>query len=161
MIAVQLAGAASSAGVGCGPPLRPGIPSATAPSSPRTVSSICAARYGQDRRNLWFLLLRADGGMTGVLSRIDDVPEAPERRILRNVIDLCKRSLRDIDRGGSVSFLLTRPGWAMPHATDMDWAAQLAAEARARRLTVRPTFLAAANGVVILRPSNAINDAAA
>lgn len=64
-----------------------------------------------------------------------------------------KRLLRDIDRGGSAAFCLTRRGWAMPHPGDQEWAAALAAEAQTRRLDLHPSFLAAAEGVVILRPA--------
>lgn len=109
--------------------------------------------YGQDRRNLWFLLLHADGRCTPVVTRVDDVPEHPERVMVRNLTDLCKRLLRDIDRGGSAAICLTRKGWAMPHPGDLAWAEALAAEAPKRRLDLHTSFLATDEGVVVLRPA--------
>jgi hypothetical protein len=117
--------------------------------------------YGQDRRNLWFLLLHADGRPTPFISRVDDVPEHPDRIMVRNLIDMFKRVLPEFDPGGSAAVLLTRKGWAVPHGSDLAWAADLAAEARRRRLSLHPSFLATDEDVVILRPADSVSEAAA
>jgi hypothetical protein len=118
-------------------------------------------RTGQDARNLWFLLLHADGRVTGVISRVEDVPQAASSTTIRNLVTICKGVLEDVDSDGSVAFLLTRPGWSQPHVADLDWGERLEAEARRHGLSVRPTFLATDESVVRLHRAEAIPDAAA
>ncbi|HUG86346.1 MAG TPA: hypothetical protein VMM13_17400 [Euzebya sp.] len=89
------------------------------------------------------------------------MPEHPERVTVRNLIDVFKRLLREIDRDGSAAVLLARKGWALPHPGDLAWAAELAAEARKRRLNLQPSFLATDEDVVILRPADPASGAVA
>jgi hypothetical protein len=101
--------------------------------------------HGQSRRNLWFQVLDADDRVTGVISRVDDVPEDPDGELVRNLLvvlaDVC-------GPGESAAVCLTRPGWAEWHDGDLAWAAQLAAAAARRSIRLRPTFLAGSDGVI-------------
>lgn len=103
-------------------------------------------------RSLWITFLDSDGHLHPTLQQVDDLPIDPTDRSLRRMIDMCKRVLREIDRAGSVAFLLARPGWAQAHHSDMVWADGLRREAAKVRLRVQPVFLATDQAVVSLEP---------
>ncbi len=115
--------------------------------------------YGQDRRNLWFLMLHVDGSVTGLISRIEDVPQRPSPTKIATLIDALGQALTLI-QGGSAALLLTRPGDAEPTDADLAWARDLRLVARARNVFLHPTFLATDEAVVLLERDPGLADAA-
>lgn len=117
-------------------------------------------RPRQSHRTAWFMLLHTDGRPTGVISQVTDLAHHPESEVVRNLIELFDNLLGGIDPGGSAAVLMTRPGWAAPHAGDLAWATDFADEARTRGVNLRTTFLATDEGVTPLRPARGVSDAA-
>ena len=97
---------------------------------------------GFGQRLLWLQLLDAEGRCTPLLPTIEDLPLLPDEECFDQVVGFVQQLLDLEVPGGSVAFLLSRPGRAGISASDRRWAAGLTAAAR--RLGVRcwPVHLA-------------------
>jgi hypothetical protein len=97
---------------------------------------------GFGRRLLWLQLFDSGGRCTPLLPTIEDLPPFPDEECFDQVLTFVQRLLDAEVPGGSVAFLLSRPGRAGLSAGDRRWAAGLTRAAR--RLGVRswPVHLA-------------------
>ena len=78
---------------------------------------------GFGQRLLWLQVLDADGRCSPVLPTIEDLPLLPDEACFDSVLDFAGHLLDVEAPGGSVAFLLTRPGRAGLSASDRRWAA--------------------------------------
>lgn len=98
---------------------------------------------GFARRMLWFTFIDGRGSPLGVLPVIEDVPVTPTSRMTRNIIGICMEILiKDIGPGGSVAFLLARPGPGHVTSSDRAWARSLQRAASRVELSLQPIFVA-------------------
>lgn len=97
---------------------------------------------GFGSRNLWLLFLDGHDRPTDVVPIIEDVPVTLTPRMARNLAEMCAEVLTDLDTGGSVAPLLTRPGRVDPVPSDRAWARGLASAAAAADVHMRPLFVA-------------------
>ncbi len=108
---------------------------------------------------LWMVLLDADGGCSPVVQKIDEIPHLPEPEVLANLMTVCRGLLDRVLPGGSVAFLMARPGPAGLTASDRAWAGGLAAAARERGVECRPVHLANDQEIRAFTPDDEIASA--
>ena len=84
---------------------------------------------GFSRRCLWLLFLTPDG-RPGPLIPIDDLPDGPYDVPVDDLVALCREILQGPGGGGSVAFLITRPGRDPWHIGDRAWGRYLTAAAQ-------------------------------
>ncbi|CAN5843711.1 hypothetical protein BH24ACT15_BH24ACT15_29230 [soil metagenome] len=98
---------------------------------------------GFGSRMLWFVFIDHEGHVMPELPCIEDLPITPDRRTLRNVIEMCQEVVASVfDPGTTVAFLLTRPGGALLTASDRAWGQGLVGEGRRAALPMQPVFIA-------------------
>ena len=67
-------------------------------------------KLGFGRMTLWLVFLEADGSVLPAIVPIEDIPPRPTDELV-GLTDLCRHFVQP---GGSVAFLLTRPGADAP-----------------------------------------------
>ena len=85
---------------------------------------------GFGRRSLWLQLLDGEGRCTPLLTTVEDPPVLPEPEEFDKMLQFCAHLLEVEVPGGSVAFLVSRPGRAGTSASDRRWARGLTAAAR-------------------------------
>jgi hypothetical protein len=103
------------------------------------------------RRSVWFTILDAEQRSTPALVQIDELPQAPGDRGLDNLVEVCEHL---IEPGGSVAFLLTRPGRGGMTADDRAWARALTAAVRRAGLPAWPVHRANRDELVVCSPDD-------
>lgn len=103
-------------------------------------------------RSLWVHLLDADGRSTPVILQIEDLPRCPDRQMR----DRLRQFLRHLaeDDGGSIAFLLTRPGRAGIEVGERQWANTLSDVAQWSRLQSWPVHRANDEELVVVTPDD-------
>ena len=89
-------------------------------------------------RSLWLLVLDADDRPTPLILQIEDLPRRPDPGQLSGVVRVCQDVLREQVIGGSVVFLLTRPGQRGVTPDEAVWARDLHQAVRKAGLPVWP-----------------------
>ncbi|MEV0292123.1 hypothetical protein [Nocardia sp. NPDC050710] len=98
--------------------------------------------YTFTHRSLWCMFLAPDGGTAPVLPTIEPLPTWPDPVGLLNLTNLCVETLSACAPGGSVGFLLARPGPRSLRVSDRAWHHGLRDTARGSALCLRPIHLA-------------------
>jgi hypothetical protein len=91
---------------------------------------------------LWFQFFDEDGRCTPVLQSVSDLTDTPDSEILDNLMWICHEVMSKLVPGGSVAFLLSRPGRAGVSPSDRTWATRLITAARDARVRCHPVHLA-------------------
>lgn len=91
---------------------------------------------------LWFQFFDSDGQCTPIVQQVGDPPEIADTDLLTNLMWICQQVLDDFTPGGSVAFLLSRPGTPILTASDRAWATSLATAARKAGVACHPVHLA-------------------
>lgn len=86
-------------------------------------------QLGFPDRRLWLLFLDSGGRPLGPLLSIDNLPDGPYDLSVDDLVTICREILDGPGGGGSVAFLLTRPGRDDWHVGDRAWARYLSASA--------------------------------
>lgn len=116
------------------------------------VSSIVGAPAAAARR-LWLFFLDHNGVQSSVLVPIDDIPEFPDSKLVRNVSYIVSHVMSEDEPGGSAVITLSRPGRAIVSEMDLNWLRALRRGARKYQSTVRMFCLATPGGVLELSPA--------
>lgn len=103
-------------------------------------------------RSLWVHLIDDDANSTPVLVQVEDLPPLPDLAMRDNL----KRYVKELvaREGGSVAFLLTRPGRAGITAGDRRWAQTLDDVARRAGLQPWPVHRANDDELVVVAPDD-------
>lgn len=97
---------------------------------------------GFGSRLLWLQLFDAEGRPTPLLPTIEDLPLLPDQECFERVLGFVQHLLELETPGGSVAFLLSRPGRAGISASDRRWAVGLTGTARRLGVRAWPVHLA-------------------
>lgn len=110
-----------------------------------------AAHAPAGGRELWALLLRADGTPLPVHPRVTDVPAIPPHAALTTLVRGTATALAQGGHvGATAAFLLRRPGAAVLTTTDHLWASGLLHEAERAGLSLWPTHVATDTEVMLV-----------
>lgn len=91
---------------------------------------------------LWLTFLSIDGYAEGWITKIEELPERPDDRLLDNLMSICGELLDQDHCGGSVAFLFSRPGSRFVTDDDRAWARGLRSAARKSGVPCEPIHLA-------------------
>jgi len=108
---------------------------------------------------LWMVMIDGEDRCTPVIQRIEEIPDVPDPQALDSLMTVCSGILDEVLVGGSVAFLLARPGPAGVTASDRAWAAGLAAAARERGVACHPVHLANDQEIQAFTPDDEIASA--
>lgn len=109
---------------------------------------------GFTRRQLWLVLVCADGRPVPHLMQVDDVPEMPGDALAR-LLEMC----RQVDEECGVAVLLVRPGREDLTASDRAWGAALLAAARSTGVSCWPLHVANDVAVRVVAPDDLADSA--
>lgn len=107
-----------------------------------------------ERRCLWLLFLTQQGRPAGPLMAIDDLPDGPYDVSMDDLVALCRDILEGPGGGGSVAFLITRPGRHPWHVGDRAWGRYLTAACQQIGAPVWPVHRANDDELVALAPDD-------
>jgi hypothetical protein len=93
-------------------------------------------------RQLWLVMLDAHNRCTPVIQKVEELPDVPDPQTLDGLMTVCRGIVDEVLPGGSVAFLLARPGPAGLTASDRAWASGLATAVRDREVASHPVHLA-------------------
>jgi hypothetical protein len=116
-------------------------------------------RLGFSRRSLWYFLIEQERRLTPSLVQIEDVPPHPDELALRRLLRMISEMVDEVAGGGSVAFLLSRPGRSQLTESDLDWARQLTATAARVGVRIEPIHLANDESVRPFTPDDLIRSA--
>ena len=106
---------------------------------------------GFSRPSLWVLFLDADGGCAGPLTMIDEIPARPDHELLVTLLRMCAEVVdENLEPGGRVAFLRSRPGPGAVDADDRAWAGGLLQAAREVGVPCEPVHLATDERVTVV-----------
>ena len=96
---------------------------------------------GFGRPRLWIAFLEPSAMMSAQLTQIEDIPRWADPRLCGALLEMCGHIVGRDGGGGSLAFLLTRPGRNPMDDADRSWASGLtSAAATARRRDVASAF---------------------
>jgi hypothetical protein len=96
--------------------------------------------FGQPR--LWIAFIRTDDMMSPQLTQIEEIPRWADAKICRPLLELCQHIVGCNGAGGSVAFLLTRPGRNPIDDAARSWARGLTAAAEQFGVSMWPVHFA-------------------
>ena len=96
--------------------------------------------FGQPR--LWIAFIQTDDMMSPQLTQIEEIPRWADAKICRPLLELCQHIVGCNGAGGSVAFLLTRPGRNAIDDADRSWARGLTAAAEQFGVSMWPVHFA-------------------
>jgi hypothetical protein len=96
--------------------------------------------FGQPR--LWIAFLEPGDMMSAHLTQIDEIPPRADAKICRPLLDMCQHVVGRGGAGGSVAFLLTRPGRNPMNDADRSWARGLTSAAQQVGVAMWPVHFA-------------------
>ena len=91
---------------------------------------------------LWIAFLTPDAKMNPRLVQIDDIPRWTNPEGCRPLLELCQRIVGRNGAGGSVAFLLTRPGRSPMDDADRSWGRGLTSAAKQLGVSIWPIHFA-------------------
>jgi hypothetical protein len=110
-------------------------------------------------RQLWMVMLDADSRCTPVIQKVEELPDVPDPQTLDGLMTVCRGILDEVLPGGSVAFLVARPGPARLTASDRAWATGLATAIREREVASHPVHLANDQEVRAFTPDDEVASA--
>ena len=96
--------------------------------------------FGQPR--LWIAFIQTDDMMSPQLTQIEEIPRWADAKICQPLLELCQHIVGCNGAGGSVAFLLTRPGRNAIDDADRSWARGLTAAAEQFGVSMWPVHFA-------------------
>jgi hypothetical protein len=96
--------------------------------------------FGQPR--LWIAFLTPDAMMNPQLVQIEEIPRCTDAESCRPLLELCQHIVGGNGAGGSVAFLLTRPGRNPMDDADRSWGRGLTSAARHLGVSMWPVHFA-------------------
>ena len=96
--------------------------------------------FGQPR--LWIGLIRPDDMMSPQLIQIEEIPRSADAKMCEPLLEMCQYIVGRDGSGGSVAFLLTRPGRSPMNDADRSWARGLTSAAHELGVSMWPVHFA-------------------
>ena len=96
--------------------------------------------FGQHR--LWLGSIQPDNLMSAQLIQIEEIPPSVDDEMCQPLLEICQHIVGRNGEGGSVAFLLTRPGSDPMNDADRSWARGLTAAARHLGVSMWPVHFA-------------------
>jgi hypothetical protein len=96
--------------------------------------------FGQPR--LWIAFIQTDDMMSPQPTQIEEIPRWADAKICQPLLELCQHIVGCNGAGGSVAFLLTRPGRNAIDDADRSWARGLTAAAEQFGVSMWPVHFA-------------------
>jgi hypothetical protein len=96
--------------------------------------------FGQPR--LWIAFIQTDDMMSPQLTQIEEIPRWADAKICWPLLELCQHIVGCNGAGGSIAFLLTRPGRNPIDDADRSWARGLTAAAEQFGVSMWPVHFA-------------------
>jgi hypothetical protein len=96
--------------------------------------------FGQPR--LWIAFLEPSAMMSAQLTQIEDIPRWADPRLCGALLEMCGHIVGRDGGGGSVAFLLTRPGRNPMDDADRSWGSGLTSAARQHGVAMWPVHFA-------------------
>ena len=97
---------------------------------------------GFRQSRLWIGLIQPDDRMSAQVIQIDEIPRSANTKTCQPLLEMCERILGRGGAGGSVAFLLTRPGSNPMNSADRSWARGLTVSARLLGVSMWPVHFA-------------------
>jgi hypothetical protein len=97
---------------------------------------------GSDQPRLWIAFLTPDAMMNPRLVQIDEIPRRTKPESCRPLLELCQHIVGRNGAGGSVAFLLTRPGRNPMDDADRSWGRGLTSAAQHLSVSMWPVHFA-------------------
>jgi hypothetical protein len=110
--------------------------------------------FGQPR--LWIAFLEPSAVMSAQLTQIEDIPGWADPRLCDALLEMCGHIVGRDGTGGSVAFLLTRPGRNPMDDTDRSWARGLTSAARHHSVAMWPVHFANDTELRIFAPDDLV-----
>jgi hypothetical protein len=96
--------------------------------------------FGQPR--LWIGLIRPDEMMSPQLIQIEEIPRSADAKMCEPLLEMCQYIVGPDGSGGSIAFLLTRPGRNPMNDADRSWARGLTSAALELGVSIWPMHFA-------------------
>ena len=96
--------------------------------------------FGQPR--LWIAFIQTDDMMSPQLTQIEEIPRWADAKTCWPLLELCQHIVGCNGAGGSIAFLLTRPGRNPIDDADRSWARGLTAAAEQFGVSMWPVHFA-------------------
>jgi hypothetical protein len=96
--------------------------------------------FGQPR--LWIAFLEPTSMMSAQLTQIEDIPRWADPQLCGALLEMCGHIVGSYGGGGSVAFLLTRPGRNPMEDADRSWGNGLTSAARQHGVAIWPVHFA-------------------
>jgi hypothetical protein len=97
---------------------------------------------GFGRPRLWIGFLAPDNMMSAQLTQIEEIPHSADADMCRPLLEMCQHIVGRDGAGGSVAFLLTRPGRHPMDDADRSWACGLTSAAQRLGVSTWPVHFA-------------------
>ncbi len=97
---------------------------------------------GFGRPRLWIAFLAPDNMMSAQLTQIEEIPRSADPDMCRPLLEMCQHIVGRDGAGGSVAFLLTRPGRHPMDDADRSWACGLTSAAQHLGVSMWPVHFA-------------------
>jgi hypothetical protein len=91
---------------------------------------------------LWIGLIQPNDVMGPQLIQIEDIPRSVDAEMCQPLLEMCEHLVGRNGAGGSVAFLLTRPGSNPMNEADRSWARGLTSAARQAGVRIWPVHFA-------------------
>ncbi len=114
---------------------------------------------GFSRHTVWLLPLDGEGRTPGLLIPVEEMPEHPVPAELDQLMEVVGQIAAMVGPGGSVAFLLTRPGPGELTRWDRTWAQGLVEAAARAGLRTWPVHLANDVRLRVFAPDDAVRSA--
>jgi hypothetical protein len=110
--------------------------------------------FGQPR--LWIGLIRPDEMMSPQLIQIEEIPRSADAKMCEPLLEMCQYIVGPDGNGGSIAFLLTRPGRNPMDDADRSWARGLTSAAHQLGVSTWPVHFANDVELRILAPDDLV-----
>lgn len=97
---------------------------------------------GFGRPRIWIAFLGPDNMMSARLTQIEEIPRSADAATCRPLLEMCQHIIGRGGAGGSVAFLLTRPGRHPMDDADRSWACGLTSAAQRLGVSMWPVHFA-------------------
>lgn len=91
---------------------------------------------------LWIGLIQPDDRMRAQVIQIEEIPRSANTKTCQPLLEMCEHIVGRRGAGGSVAFLLTRPGSNPMNSADRSWARGLTVAARQLGVSMWPVHFA-------------------
>jgi hypothetical protein len=97
---------------------------------------------GFSQPRLWIGFIAPDDRMSAPLVQIEEIPRSTDSEACRPLLEMCEHMIGRDGVGGSVAFLLTRPGRNPMDDADRSWARGLTSAAQYHGVSMWPVHFA-------------------